>query len=170
MPGPHLLSNDSTTPGEEPRTPSRGVKRKFSSLIAQKQGLGLRHMVHTRLVVREICLPFTAFTSSQQLVRIIYGCINGMRLHRQFTWVYVLTRSHSARTGMEQMRVHAPRCQCGKYSDLSACLSRGERQISSLLARASSGLGAREAFRRQDSSAASTNGMSCFEARRVSYL
>ncbi|TFK78153.1 hypothetical protein K466DRAFT_440952, partial [Polyporus arcularius HHB13444] len=40
-----------------------------------KPGAGLRHMVHTRLVVKEICLPLTAFTSSKQLVRIIYGCI-----------------------------------------------------------------------------------------------
>ena len=46
-------------------------------MIADDQGAGLRHMVHTRLVVKEVCLPITAFTSSNQLVRLIYECITG---------------------------------------------------------------------------------------------
>ena len=80
MPALHLFSDDSTAPSEESGTPSsapRGVKRKFCTMIAENQGLDLRHMVHTRLVVKEICLPLTAFTSSRQLVRIMYGCIVG---------------------------------------------------------------------------------------------
>ena len=80
MPALHLFSDDSMTPSEEPGTPpsaSRGVKRKFCTMIAENQGLDLRYMVHSRLVVKEICLPLTAFTSSKQLVRLMYGGITG---------------------------------------------------------------------------------------------
>ena len=58
----------------------RGKKRKFNAFLAagkRKPGAGLRHMVHTRMVVREVCLPLTAFTNSQQFVRIIFDCLFG---------------------------------------------------------------------------------------------
>ncbi|RPD68710.1 hypothetical protein L226DRAFT_495343 [Lentinus tigrinus ALCF2SS1-7] len=67
-------TSTATTKAVPPST-ARGVKRKFAAMIAGHQGTGLRHMVHSRLIVKEVCLPLTAFTSSKQLVRILYGCI-----------------------------------------------------------------------------------------------
>ncbi|RPD68717.1 hypothetical protein L226DRAFT_540453, partial [Lentinus tigrinus ALCF2SS1-7] len=61
-----------------PSTGVRGTKRKLDVFLAglkRKPGEGLRHMVHTRSVVKEIGLPLTAFTSSRQFVRILYNCI-----------------------------------------------------------------------------------------------
>ena len=58
----------------------RGKKRKFNAFLAagkHKPGAELRHMVHTRMVVREVCLPLTAFTNSRQFVRIIFDCLFG---------------------------------------------------------------------------------------------
>ncbi|KAI0707455.1 hypothetical protein C8T65DRAFT_740386 [Cerioporus squamosus] len=66
-----------------PTTGVRGTKRSYDVFLAgQKrlQGEGLRHMVHTRLVVREICLPLTAFTGSKQFVRILYECLQAHAL------------------------------------------------------------------------------------------
>lgn len=37
----------------------------------------LRHYAHYRVVVKEICLPLTSFTTSKQLVSIIRDCIDG---------------------------------------------------------------------------------------------
>lgn len=79
-PGGPAFPNGSTTASKvvPPSTPrNRGTKRTFAAMLARDQGAGLRHMVHTRLVVEEICLPLTAFTNSMQLVRIIYHCIVG---------------------------------------------------------------------------------------------
>ncbi|RPD68724.1 hypothetical protein L226DRAFT_576200 [Lentinus tigrinus ALCF2SS1-7] len=75
--GPNLpaFSDTSTATKAAPPSTARGVKRKFAAMIAGHQGTGLRHMVHSRLIVKEVCLPITAFTSSKQLVRILYGCI-----------------------------------------------------------------------------------------------
>ncbi|RPD68709.1 hypothetical protein L226DRAFT_316758 [Lentinus tigrinus ALCF2SS1-7] len=39
------------------------------------QGKDLLHLMHTRLVVKEICLPFTEFTSTRQLVHLIFDCV-----------------------------------------------------------------------------------------------
>ncbi|RDX51601.1 hypothetical protein OH76DRAFT_1401487 [Lentinus brumalis] len=59
-----------------PTTGARGVKRSYEIFLDKpKMGDGLRHMIHTRLVVQEICIPLTAFTSSRQYVRILYECI-----------------------------------------------------------------------------------------------
>ncbi|RPD53827.1 hypothetical protein L227DRAFT_480608, partial [Lentinus tigrinus ALCF2SS1-6] len=56
----------------------RGTKRTADDRIIEEnsqQGQGLRHLIHYRLVVKEICLPLTEFKSSQQLVSIIMNCI-----------------------------------------------------------------------------------------------
>lgn len=61
----------------------RGTKRNLDAFLAEDQckpGEGLRHMVHTRLIVKEVCLPLTAFTSSQQFVRILCECLTGESL------------------------------------------------------------------------------------------
>ena len=58
----------------------RGKKRSADEVQTEDrrlQGTGLRHLVHTRTVVRDVCLPFTDFTSSKQLVQIILQCIAG---------------------------------------------------------------------------------------------
>ncbi|RPD53794.1 hypothetical protein L227DRAFT_378842 [Lentinus tigrinus ALCF2SS1-6] len=73
-PGP---SKSARTTNAQPPAPRR-KKRTADTMIAEDrriQGGGLRHMIHTRLVEKEICLPFTEFTSSRQLVRIIFDCI-----------------------------------------------------------------------------------------------
>ncbi|RDX50599.1 hypothetical protein OH76DRAFT_1402203 [Lentinus brumalis] len=83
-----MLENASTMPHvpafplatKPPANPTtvRGVKRSHESMAAkeqQRQGEDMRHMVHTRLVVKEICLPLLEFTSSRQLVRLVYGCV-----------------------------------------------------------------------------------------------
>lgn len=75
-PGPSKPADTSSSQAAGPR----GVKRPADVMIAEDQRLqggGLRHMVHTRMVVKEVCLPLTAFTSSRQLVRIIVDCVNG---------------------------------------------------------------------------------------------
>lgn len=61
--------------------PGRGTKRSQQDVIAEDkrtQGSRLRHLIHTRLVAKDICLSFTEFTSSQQLVRIVLHCATGM--------------------------------------------------------------------------------------------
>ena len=61
---------------------TRGKKRTAEDVAAEDrriQGTGLRHLVHSRTVMRDICLPFTEFTSSQQLVQIVLECIVGGR-------------------------------------------------------------------------------------------
>ncbi|RPD53592.1 hypothetical protein L227DRAFT_616887 [Lentinus tigrinus ALCF2SS1-6] len=53
---------------------SGGVKRSAEEVEREDkwtQGHGLRHMVHSRTVVKEVCLSMTEFTSSFQLTRII---------------------------------------------------------------------------------------------------
>ena len=72
-----------STPIPKPTSTLHGTKRKHDALLTEDQrkpGEGLRHMVHTRLVVKEICIPLTGFTSSQQFVRILTECLIGKSL------------------------------------------------------------------------------------------
>lgn len=65
---------------QPPSTSQARPKRSYQDFCAddlREQGQGLRHMIHSRMVVRDICLPFTEFTSSRQLVRIVLDCILG---------------------------------------------------------------------------------------------
>ena len=76
--------NISLSPSESSRGPV-GVKRSAAQVAHEDkstQGAGLRHMVHTRMVVKEVCLPMTEFTSSFQLTKIIYECILGTSITR----------------------------------------------------------------------------------------
>ncbi|KAI1784585.1 hypothetical protein LXA43DRAFT_929927 [Ganoderma leucocontextum] len=45
--------------------------------VDREDELGLRHLTHYRIVVAEVCLPSTAFTSGRQLARVFWNCING---------------------------------------------------------------------------------------------
>ena len=59
---------------------TRGTKRTADDVAAEDrriQGTGLRHLVHSRIVTRDICLPFMEFTNSRQLVQIVLECIVG---------------------------------------------------------------------------------------------
>ncbi|KAI0707471.1 hypothetical protein C8T65DRAFT_740400 [Cerioporus squamosus] len=59
----------------------RGKKRTVDERIAEEnsqQGQGLCHLIHNRLVVKEVCLPLTAITSSRQLVIVM---IDGIAAH-----------------------------------------------------------------------------------------
>ena len=84
-PSPSNLSEAVTEPvssvdSDEGPIEPRGTKRTADTVAVEDgriQGSNLRHMVHTRLVEQEICLPLTAFTSSRQFVRIILDCITG---------------------------------------------------------------------------------------------
>ncbi len=49
--------------------------------IAPKDGLGLRHLTHYRMVVAEVCLPSTEIKSGEQLLQIIWHCITGASSH-----------------------------------------------------------------------------------------
>ena len=90
-----------TTPAAEPRTrsqtakanatagpstvplpplPTSGGKRTHDAIQAdrpRRRTNRLRHLTHSRVVVAEVCMPSTAYTSSRQLVKIIYECIFG---------------------------------------------------------------------------------------------
>ena len=43
----------------------------------RNDGTGLRHLIHYRIVVAEVCLPSTSFTYGGQLVRIIRKSMTG---------------------------------------------------------------------------------------------
>ncbi|RDX42115.1 hypothetical protein OH76DRAFT_1411496 [Lentinus brumalis] len=81
---PNLPAFDPTMSPPAPPPPTtkanskgpRGIKRSYDMFRGKENmGVGLRHMIHTRMVVREIGLPLTAFKSSRQFVRIIYECV-----------------------------------------------------------------------------------------------
>ncbi|KAI0740056.1 hypothetical protein C8Q76DRAFT_706565, partial [Earliella scabrosa] len=75
---PSLPFSLTEEPATMPTQPRLSKKRKADEVAAEDrllQGSRLRHLVHTRVVVKEICLPLTAFTSSQQLVKIVYHCV-----------------------------------------------------------------------------------------------
>ncbi|KAM5536481.1 hypothetical protein V8D89_009917 [Ganoderma adspersum] len=52
----------------------RGVKRTWDDLEQLPTPL-MRHYVHYRIVLKEVCLPLTAATSSRQLVSVVGDCI-----------------------------------------------------------------------------------------------
>ncbi|RPD53576.1 hypothetical protein L226DRAFT_488350 [Lentinus tigrinus ALCF2SS1-7] len=61
---------------------SRGVKRSSEDVEAEDEahaqrlpGSGLRHFVHYRIVVAEVCLPSTAFLSGRMWARIVWHCL-----------------------------------------------------------------------------------------------
>ena len=56
----------------------RGVKRTQDDLRKEVETTPqTRHYVHYRIVVKEVCLPLTAVTSSRQLVSVVGDCIQG---------------------------------------------------------------------------------------------
>lgn len=70
-------------PGQEtvtseysPDTGSKSVSGKENA-NGKKQGHGLRHMIHHRVVVKEVCLPSTMFANSRELLRITHNCMTG---------------------------------------------------------------------------------------------
>ncbi|TFK84675.1 hypothetical protein K466DRAFT_665016 [Polyporus arcularius HHB13444] len=56
----------------------RGVKRSAENVVIgeeRRPGSGLRHMVHYRIVVAELCLPSTAFTSGRTWALVVLSCL-----------------------------------------------------------------------------------------------
>ena len=45
--------------------------------MAPKDGFGLRHLTHYRIIVAEVCLSSTDITSGEQLMQIIWNCMSG---------------------------------------------------------------------------------------------
>ena len=57
----------------------RGVKRTQDDLRKEVETTPqTRHYGHYRIVLKEVCLPLTAVTSSRQLVSVVGDCIEGM--------------------------------------------------------------------------------------------
>ncbi|KAI1784568.1 hypothetical protein LXA43DRAFT_1122363 [Ganoderma leucocontextum] len=53
----------------------RGRSQK-TAIVELNDGSGLRHLKHYRMVVAQVCLPSSAFTSGKQLVRVLWNCID----------------------------------------------------------------------------------------------
>ncbi|KAI0739907.1 hypothetical protein C8Q80DRAFT_1357571 [Daedaleopsis nitida] len=70
-----LGAGSASTSNEAPNPTSRGVKRTANETEKEEEGSGLRHLTHYRLVVAEVCLPSTAFTSGRQWVRVVLHSI-----------------------------------------------------------------------------------------------
>ncbi|KAI0641635.1 hypothetical protein C8Q79DRAFT_1014073 [Trametes meyenii] len=78
--------------------PTTGTKRarETEAKVGEQQGAdtSLRHHTHYRIVVKEVCLPFEKFTSTEQLLRLMFGCI---RAHSYAYSVYkIMHRDISA--------------------------------------------------------------------------
>ena len=72
------VAGPSTFPQPQPR--KSGKKRSHDEMQADRRkrpAERLRHLTHSRIVVAEVCMPSTAYTSSRQLVKIIYHSICG---------------------------------------------------------------------------------------------
>ncbi|KAI1784468.1 hypothetical protein LXA43DRAFT_1042241, partial [Ganoderma leucocontextum] len=75
-----------------------------TAVVAPKDGLGLRHMTHYRIVVAEVCLTSTEIRSSEQLIQVIWHCMTGHRdaavkcglLHRDVSTGNILIRPEVA--------------------------------------------------------------------------
>lgn len=83
------------------RPASRSVKRSAATVEAEDkrlQGSGLRPLIHHRVVVSEVCLPLTRFTSSKQLVTLVYDSLAGtstlLSCHASPTAVLILSSAH----------------------------------------------------------------------------
>ncbi|KAI0665741.1 hypothetical protein C8Q78DRAFT_492039 [Trametes maxima] len=61
---------DPTTDAETP------ALREEEGSLTDSESVAFRHYRHYRLVVLDVCLPFTEIVSSTQLVRLIYRCIH----------------------------------------------------------------------------------------------
>ena len=74
----------------------KGKKRKAcgDAQREDEQPLSVRHHVHYRIVVKEVCLPLKEFKSSSQLVGVVRDCIDGtFSPLRSQLWCMILIRS-----------------------------------------------------------------------------
>ena len=75
--------------------PSRGQKRSVEDAQAEDTGLsppgsGLRHFVHYRAIVAEVCLPSTEFPSGRVWAKIVWHCLQGVLcLLREYQMSYI---------------------------------------------------------------------------------
>ncbi|PIL32417.1 hypothetical protein GSI_05119 [Ganoderma sinense ZZ0214-1] len=68
--------------------------------VAPKDGFGLRHLTHYRIVVAEVCLPSTEIKSGEQLSQVVWHCMTGHKeavvkcgiLHRDISAGNILIR------------------------------------------------------------------------------
>ena len=98
-PNPSLPFSLTEEPATTPTEPRLSKKRKADEVAADDmllQGSRLRHPVHSRIVVEEICLPLTAFTHSEQLVRLVRHCVIGMSRASSLLDAEVLIKIHVA--------------------------------------------------------------------------
>ncbi|PIL30039.1 hypothetical protein GSI_07951 [Ganoderma sinense ZZ0214-1] len=77
--------------------------------VVLKDGLGLRHLTHYRIVVAEVCLPSTEIKSGHQLTQVVLNCMTGHRdaavkcgiLHRDVSSGNILIRPEIRRVNSE---------------------------------------------------------------------
>lgn len=105
---------------------SRGIKRSAKDMQSQEQerdGSGLRHLSHYRIIFSEVCLPSTAFTSARQWVRIVLHCIQGTLLKYSFLHplIHLLCSSPGS---VRIVRDHSSRRQCREHPDIPEVSSR----------------------------------------------
>ncbi|KAM5544460.1 hypothetical protein V8D89_002120 [Ganoderma adspersum] len=65
----------STSTGKPSRKRARSQTTEAPAQPSHRRS-GLRHLTHYRIVVAEVCLPSSAFTSGKQLVRLLWNCID----------------------------------------------------------------------------------------------
>ncbi|KAI0740025.1 hypothetical protein C8Q76DRAFT_790508 [Earliella scabrosa] len=78
-PGPSPIADSSSSAAQAQASSSGGaVKRTADEVVAEDrrvQGMGLRRLCHSRLVMKEICLPLMRFANSKQLVTVVADAI-----------------------------------------------------------------------------------------------
>ncbi len=65
----------------------------------------LRHHIHYRIVMKDVCLPFDRFRSSKELVHLIYHCMSSTLISTLFHWCAGLTsRLNSSLLGIHDVQ------------------------------------------------------------------
>ncbi|RPD77269.1 hypothetical protein L226DRAFT_611594 [Lentinus tigrinus ALCF2SS1-7] len=71
------------------RETSSGTKRSAEEMEKPEPGAGLRHLIHFRVVMKDICLGAMAFKSSKQWVSIILDCMKAhMRAYNDCGYIH----------------------------------------------------------------------------------
>ncbi|KAI0368180.1 hypothetical protein BV20DRAFT_475388 [Pilatotrama ljubarskyi] len=68
-------STPSSSVSKKRARPDDEVKDATQETDATSEDEFLRHHIHYRIAVEEVCLPFTEFRTTEQLIRLMYNCI-----------------------------------------------------------------------------------------------
>lgn len=64
----------------------------------------LRHHIHYRIVMKDVCLPFDRFRSSKELVRLIYHCVSSTWISISIYWCMLISLLNSALLGIHDIQ------------------------------------------------------------------